>query len=246
MTTTPSPNNQNSTTPRDNADVWVVIAAFNEEPRLSATLRSVVDAGWKNIVVVDDGSTDLTDQIASQFPCWLLQHRVNCGKGAALRTGFEFALSRGAQCIATLDADGQHQAYDIPAIVEPVLSGRADITIGSRFLGRVEDIPFHRLAVLKLATVFTRMISGVSTTDPHNGFRAFSAAALRDMRITQPRFAYASEIINEIARLKLRLEEVPVTVVYTDDTLQKGQRSIGAIKISTDLLASRVARGSVV
>jgi len=219
--------------------VWVVIAAYNEESRLQETLSGVCNENW-NIVVVDDGSTDATYQNAQQFPIWVLQHPVNCGQGAALKTGIDFALQQDADVIVTFDADGQHSACEIPDLVEPVLRGDVDVALGSRFLGVAKDIPWIRQLTLKLAILFTQLTSGLKLTDVHNGFRAFSRKAAETIQIRQPRMAHASEILEEIARLRMKYVEIPVTITYRRETLDKGQTSLGALKITGHLLAGRI------
>ena len=152
-------------------NIWIVVAAYNEGSRLASTLKSVVDRA--SIVVVDDGSRDNTFEVACGFPVWVLQHPINCGQGAALQTGIDFALSRGAEAIVTFDADGQHDPADLPKMLEPVLSGQADVALGSRFLGGTQNMPWSRLVLLKQAILFTRLTNGLILTDTHNGFRVF-------------------------------------------------------------------------
>jgi glycosyltransferase involved in cell wall biosynthesis len=221
--------------------VWVVIAAFNEAERLGPTLDGLASSG-ADIIVVDDGSTDHTSAVAAVRPVWIARHPINCGAGAALRTGIAFALGRGADIIVSFDADGQHDPADLPAMVAPIAEGRADVVIGSRFLGRTIDMPWSRGLVLAGARWFTRMSSGIAIGDPHNGLRAFSRAAAERIRITQDRMAHASEIVEQLRTLRLRWLEAPVTVRYTDATLAKGQSSWNAFRIVGQLLAGRVIK----
>jgi glycosyltransferase involved in cell wall biosynthesis len=221
--------------------VWLVIAAYNEGERLARTLQTVCGGDWQ-IVVVDDGSRDQTTEIASRFPVWTLRHPINCGQGAALRTGIDFALLRGAEVIVTFDADGQHYAREIPALVAPVVRGEVDVTLGSRFTGRAVNMPWTRWLTLKLGILFTRIVSGIRVSDVHNGFRAFSRMAAERIEIRQPRMAHASEILDEIHRLQLRYTEVPVTITYSQDSLAKGQSSLAALRITGHLLLGRFSR----
>jgi glycosyltransferase involved in cell wall biosynthesis len=192
--------------------------------------------------VVDDGSTDETAAVALAHDVWVLRHLINRGQGAAIQTGIDFALGRGAAILVTFDADGQHAAGDVELLLEPIRQGAADIALGSRFLGRAEGMPQGRWLILKLGVVFTRVVSRVRVTDTHNGLRALSAAAARRLRITQDRMAHASEILDEIHRLGLRYREVPVTVRYTAGTLAKGQPSGNALAIAGQILFSRFLR----
>jgi glycosyltransferase involved in cell wall biosynthesis len=218
--------------------VWIVIAAYNEGSRLANTLGSI--AAQASIIVVDDGSSDDTFEVARSFPVWVLRHSINCGQGAALQTGIDFALAHGAEAIVTFDGDGQHDVADLPNMLRPVLSGQADVTLGSRFLGSTQNMPWSRRLLLKLAILFTRVTNGLTLTDTHNGFRVFSRKAAQKIRIRQPRMAHASEILDQIAKHKLRYVEVPVTVRYHASTLAKGQSSWDAFRITGHLLAGRM------
>ncbi len=222
-------------------NVWVVVAAYNEGERLAVTLRGLLPF-CGNVVVVDDGSRDDTAAVAATFPVWVLRHPINRGQGAALQTGLDFALGRGAEVLVTFDADNQHDAADLAAVIAPVLAGTADVALGSRFLGRTENLPASRRLVLKAGVLFTRIVSRIAVTDTHNGFRAFSAAAARRVRITQDRMAHASEILDEIRVQGLRFVEVPVTVRYSAATLAKGQSSWNAVRVVWQFLIGKVVR----
>ena len=230
-----------STVPKSANAVWVVIAAYNEGTRLGITLRSIFPY-YPNIIVVDDGSTDDTAAVAQAHGVWVLRHVFNCGQGAALQTGIDFAVGRGAGIVVTFDADGQHDPEDVGALVRPIREGRCDIALGSRFLGQAVGMPWSRRAVLKLGVLFTRLFSGLRVTDTHNGFRALSRRAAQTLRITQDRMAHASEILDQIRQHRLRYEEVPVTIHYTAATLAKGQSSWNALKIVGKLLLGRIVR----
>ncbi|WP_404310029.1 glycosyltransferase family 2 protein [Neorhodopirellula lusitana] len=227
---------------------WIVIAAYNEGERLGLTLTKLFHSlrkcseGTFQVVVVDDGSRDNTHSVAQQHPVWVLQHPLNCGQGAALRTGIEFALGHGADFIVTFDGDGQHEANEIECLLEPVRSGRADLALGSRFQGQVENMPLQRRCLLKAAVVFTRLTTGLQLTDAHNGFRAMNRHAAESIEIKQPRMAHASEILDQISRKRLRYEEVPVTIRYTEATLGKGQSTFDAARIGGDLMLGRFVK----
>jgi glycosyltransferase involved in cell wall biosynthesis len=222
-------------------DVWVVIAAYNEEAHLSETLRAVC-ASWPCVVLVDDGSTDATSAVAVRYPVWVLRHVINCGQGAALQTGIDFALSRGAAIVVTFDADGQHQADEMERLVAPVRAGQVEVALGSRFLGKVEGMPWGRWLVLKLGVLYTRIFSRIRVTDTHNGFRALSRRAAQVIRITHNGMAHASEILDQVRRHGLGYCEVPVTVRYTASTMAKGQNSWNGLWIIGQLLLGKMIR----
>jgi glycosyltransferase involved in cell wall biosynthesis len=223
-------------------DVWVVVPAYNEAERLPATL-SRLQPRFPRVVVVDDGSADATAQSAMNCPgIWVLRHAINLGQGAALQTGIDFALARGARFIATFDADGQHDVEDIPSLLEPLRQGRADVALGSRFLGSTIGMPWSRRLLLKAAVLFTRLFSRVRVTDAHNGLRAFSRRGAEQIRISLNGMAHASEIIDQIRRRRLRYCEVPVTIRYSEAVLNKGQSGWNSFRIVANLTLARIFR----
>jgi glycosyltransferase involved in cell wall biosynthesis len=221
--------------------VWVLVAAYNEAPRIANTL-ALLCRYYAHVVVVDDGSTDNTSLVALQYPVWVLRHIVNCGQGAALQTALTFALGQGAEILVTFDADGQHCVEDIEAVVKPLREGSVDVALGSRFLGRAVGIPWNRWLVLKLGVLFTRVFSQVRVSDAHNGLRAFSRLAAEKVRISQNQMAHASEILDQIRQHRLRFCEVPVTIHYFRGTLAKGQSSWNALRSAGQLLLGRLIR----
>lgn len=221
------------------ARTWVVVPAFRECAAIGAVVQPLCDAGWR-VVVVDDGSNDGTGEAARAAGAWVLTHPVNIGQGAALRTGFQFALeSPETKYVITFDADGQHDHGALMRLIAPVASDTVDIALGSRFLasdGPPPGIPPLRRALLRAATRVGRWTTGLALTDTHNGMRAFRRGALQRMILEQDRMAHASEILTQVAQLRLRYCEVPVRVTYTAYSLAKGQRMIDAVSVLWDLL----------
>jgi len=217
------------------------VPAYNEAHVLAEPLAALCGQ-YQNVVVVDDGSTDQTTAVASEFPVYLLSHLFNLGQGAALRTGLDFALGHDAQVIVTFDADGQHAVDDVQAVVRPVLQGTTDVALGSRFLGSAEGMPMGRRLILKVGVLFTRLFSRLRVTDTHNGLRAFSRQAAAAIPIREDGMAHASEILDEIKRQKLRYCEVPVSVRYSRETLDKGQSNWQALKVASQFLVGRILR----
>lgn len=215
----------------ERSDTWVVIAAFNEGKVIRDVVAEVAREGWP-VVVVDDGSRDDTAAAAKMPGAVVVRHRVNLGQGAALQTGIDYALRRGARAIVTFDADGQHRWEDIPVLVAAL--DDADIALGSRFLGGVEGASQRRVALLRTATAVSNSLSGMKLTDAHCGLRAFRASAAPALRITQDRMAHASELLRKIKTSGLSVVEVPVTVRYTEHSMSKGQSGIQAVRILFD------------
>jgi glycosyltransferase involved in cell wall biosynthesis len=220
---------------------YIVIPAYNEATAIGPVIAGLKTV-WPNLVVVDDGSRDATGATARAAGATVLTHIVNRGQGAALQTGIAFALQRGAQIIVTFDSDGQHRPEDVDTLIQPILEGRADAVLGSRFLGTTERMPWRRRMLLRGAIVFTRISSGAKVTDAHNGLRAFSRDAASRIRIELDRMAHASEIIDQIAAKGIRFVEVPVHVRYSDYSKQKGQSSLGAFRVLFDYLWGRWIR----
>jgi polyprenyl-phospho-N-acetylgalactosaminyl synthase len=225
-------------TPLSDRNIFIVMAAYNEAEAIRPVVESLLSS-YRHVVVVDDASTDGTAEVLKDLPLCLLRHCVNRGQGAALQTGIEFALSRGAEIVVTFDADGQHDMQDIPRMVAPILAGECEVTLGSRFLGRTEGMPAIRRLILKAGVLFTRVFSRIRVTDIHNGFRAFSAHAATHIHLQMDRMAHASEILDQIRQSGLRYREVPVTIRYTSYSIGKGQSSWNAIKIAFELLLKR-------
>ncbi len=221
--------------------VFVVIPAYNEAECLGRVLHEVRSC-CPNVVVVDDGSADRTFDIARDGGAYALRHLLNRGQGAAIQTGIEFAVCRGAEYIVTFDADGQHGVEDIAALVGPIHRGECDITLGSRFLGEAVNMPASRRLTLRLAVCFTRWVHRVQVTDAHNGLRAFSRRAAKRIDLKLDRMAHASELIDQIKRSGLAFREVPVRIRYTDYSLAKGQSSRSAMRIVFHYLLGRMAR----
>jgi glycosyltransferase involved in cell wall biosynthesis len=217
---------------------FAVVPAYNEAQVLGESVRALTAAALR-VVVVDDGSTDETAAVARAAGATVLRHAINRGQGAALQTGIAYALRRGAEQIVTFDADGQHGAEAVPELLRPLLEGRADVVLGSRFLDGQTRVPMFRRLTLKAAIVFTRAMTGMRITDTHNGLRALSRRAAQCIALRQDRMAHASEILDQIAAARLRYLEVPVHIRYSDYSRRKGQGSLGAFRVALDYLLGR-------
>lgn len=218
-----------------------MIAAYNEGTAIGPVVASArPHARW--VVVVDDGSADDTRQVAAQAGAHTVRHPLNLGQGAALQTGVDYALKLGAQYIVTFDADGQHAADEIQPMVRHLVDTDVDVVLGSRFLGKTVNMRRSKAITLWLAVRFTRWTTGLRLTDTHNGFRVLSRSAAQRLRIRQNRMAHASELLDQIASLKLRYAEFPVTITYTEYSLAKGQRVLNSVSIVKDQIVGRLAK----
>lgn len=221
--------------------IAVVIPAYNESKVIAPVISDVrhhADA----VVVVDDGSGDETARTATIAGAIVVSHEVNRGQGAALQTGITYATEQGYDVIVTFDADGQHRASEIPDMIAPIINDGMDVALGSRFLNKKTNLPFSRKIVLKIAAFLTRLYTGLAVTDAHNGFRAFSRQAASLISLRHEGMAHASEILEQIRQHNLRYREVPVTIVYTDYSLAKGQRLSNAFSIVWELFIGKLTK----
>lgn len=205
----------------------IVIAAYNEENAIEKVLDELLKRKYKNLVVVDDASQDGTVKRVEQYlkkGVMLIHHKENKGQGASLRDGINYSVKQGYSYIVTFDGDGQHRVQDLDAMIRPVVQGKADITLGSRFKGKTK-MPLGRVITLKIAVLVQWVFYGILLTDAHNGFRCMSHKAASQIRITSDRMEHASEIISEIRKNRLRYTEVPIVVNYSEETLAKGHGS---------------------
>jgi polyprenyl-phospho-N-acetylgalactosaminyl synthase len=221
--------------------VFIVIPAYNEGHVLRSTLEGLLGSGY-SIVVLDDGSTDDTQHLLRDYPVHRLRHPVNLGQGAALQTGADYALSRGAEYIVHFDADGQHPPHRIPAMLEPLASGQCDVSIGSRFLDPRDTrlVPEGRRLLLRSAALVSALLTGVWLSDAHNGFRALTRRAAQQIRLRENGSAHATEFLDQARRARLRIREVPVGIRYTEYSLAKGQRNSDSVNILIDVLLRKV------
>lgn len=223
------------------AQAYVVIPAYNEGLVISRVVGEVKRAGYVT-VVVDDGSSDATAEAARAAGAVVIGHPFNLGQGAALQTGIDYALAQAAEVIVTFDADGQHRVGDISRLIEALAHERVDFVLGSRFLGQAPNLPPLRRLLLRAATAFTRLTTGLQVTDTHNGLRAMTRRGAAAIKLRQNRMAHASEWLSQIAASGLRYVELPVTIEYTAYSLAKGQTLGDAVLILLDLFARRLYR----
>lgn len=221
--------------------VWVVIAAFNEGAVISNTV-SGVRAHFSNVVVCDDSSNDSTAEAAYAAGAHVISHPINLGQGAALQTAITYALRQGAEYIVTFDADGQHDVTEITPMLAALQQSGVDVVLGSRFLNHESNVPRLRRFVLGAALLFTRITLRIHLTDIHNGFRALSRQFCQEFEFKQNRMAHASEILEYIAAKKVKYIEHPVTISYTEYSIQKGQKSSNSIRILLELLMHRISK----
>ncbi len=218
--------------------IYFVIPAYNEEKVISEVLDILLKNNFNKIIVVNDGSKDNTSKIVKKFEdkgVVLLEHLINRGQGAALKTGIDYAVKqKDCKYIVTFDSDGQHRISDLPKFIEILEKNKGiDIVLGSRFLKKETErlVPFKKRIILKGALLVTFFLSGIKLTDTHNGYRVFRKESAEKINITLDGFEHASEILDEIAKKKLKFKEVPVCIDYTEYSKRKGQKISNSIRI---------------
>ncbi len=199
--------------------IIVCIPAFNEEKNISDILNKAKNYA-KEIIVYDDGSTDKTAEIATNMGAVVIRNPKNKGYGKALSELFKYALTCNADVMITLDSDGQHDANQIPLLVDPLLHNEADIVIGSRFLKRedLKNVPSYRSIGIRAITKMTKVACYENITDSQSGFRSYSRNALSKLRLYEDGMAISTEILLKANEQNLRIVEVPITVRYFGDS----------------------------
>lgn len=214
--------------------VWIVVPAYNEERSLGGVLDFLKREGWRDMIVVDDGSHDRTADVAREKGAIVISHPRNMGLGAALRTGLKAALERGADCAITFDADGQH---DPKAVLEMARSlDGADFVIGVRHF---KDIPLNKRVGNSILNYITRLLGGV-LTDSQSGMRALNRRALEALRIRSNRYEVSSELVIRAKRLGLRIKEVPVRCFFTPYSKARGTTIASGVRIFLNMLKLRL------
>mgnify|MGYP001582864507 CR=1 FL=1 len=215
------------------------IPAYNEETTLDRVIKGIPkhlkSIDQIDVLVVDDGSTDGTKEIVQKNKVLLLRHLVNRGLGGALKTILAFASQKEYNFLVTLDADGQHDTSDISKILQPVISGKFDVVIGTRWKS-TSRVPISRYIVNKVANLVTLLLFGISTSDSQSGFRALNKKAICKIILISDGMEVSSEFFKEIFRNKLKFGEISVKNIYTEYSTAKGQKISNSANVFFQLL----------
>ena len=192
--------------------VLVIVPAHDEEESLPATLEELRrEAPAVDVLVVDDGSHDATAQVARERGVAVVSHAVNLGVDGTLQTGFRWALRHGYDVGVQLDADGQHDPAHLPALLEPILKGACDVSIGSRYVARTGyRAPVARRLGMMLFSAVVRLSVGQRITDTTSGYRAYGRAVMEICQHDFPKDFPDAPLLIDLARRGFRLAEVPV------------------------------------
>jgi O-antigen/teichoic acid export membrane protein len=170
------------------------------------------------VVVVDDGSTDETVEVAQAAGAQVIQHPANLGPGIAARNCLQGGLDRQADVLVTLDGDGQHNPDEISDVIAPILAGEADLVIGSRFLGRYNNVAGYRRFGIDVITFLYNLGARTKITDGQSCFRAYNRRALETLRITEPGFGFSVETLVQARNAGLRIREASISCVYHEES----------------------------
>lgn len=226
-------------------NLLIILPAYNEGRVIGSVLEQLPKTlpGLTHIetLVIDDGSTDETRRISRRAGALVLRHHVNRGVGLATITGLAAARTLGADCVVTMDSDGQHDAADLAKVLRPIIDGNADIVIGSRLLTREPGMPWIRQLGNRLMNGLVKLFWGIKTTDSQSGFRAYSRYALNRLHLTTSGYEVCTEILAAAKIANLRLTEVPIKIIYTDYSKRKGQRITNAVNIVVRLVVRAIS-----
>ena len=193
------------------------IPAYNEEKNIASIimkLKKITD----HVIVCNDGSTDMTEEISKELNVIVINHSKNMGYGSAIRSIFLKAKELQADILVTFDADGQHRVVDVQNVTKPIIDDKADIVIGSRFLENKSDMPEYRKFGIKIITKITNSSLKEKLTDSQSGFRAYSKNVLKNIIPSESGMGVSTEILIKASSAGHKITEVPITIMYGSDT----------------------------
>jgi len=196
----------------------VGIPAFNEEKNIAAIITKLADI-TDTIIVCNDGSSDLTSDIAEKMGAFVINHEKNLGYGAAIRSIFLKAKELDGDILVTFDADGQHRIEDVEKVTKPIIDQESDLVIGSRFLDENEkEVPKYRKVGINVLTKITNATIKKQLTDSQSGFRAYSKKVLNELNPAELGMGISTEILIKASTKNFRISEVPIKIIYDGDT----------------------------
>lgn len=200
--------------PNDRPKIIVAIPAYNEEQFIGDIVTRAKKYADK-LIVVDDGSTDATSEVAKAAGAEAIKHQTNQGAGAATKTAFEAAKRSHADILVTLDGDGQHNPDEIPQLLAPILNREADLAIGSRFLHpNLRQMPKYRKFGIDVITFLYNLGSKVRVSDSQCCFRAQNRRLIEAVSITEAGFGFSVQVLIQARRKGFTIKEVPVSCIY--------------------------------
>jgi glycosyltransferase involved in cell wall biosynthesis len=169
------------------------------------------------VIIIDDGSSDMTAEIARAEGATVVSHDTNKGYGAAIKSCFVAARKTGADVLVTIDGDGQHNPDEIPRLLDPIIKEGADLVIGSRFIGKEGKIPIYRIFGIWLITFLWNFGNKVKVSDTQSGFRAYGKKAIQGLEFSDQGMSVSIEILENIRKMKSNIKDVPITCSYENN-----------------------------
>jgi glycosyltransferase involved in cell wall biosynthesis len=197
--------------------IAIGIPAFNEEKSIASIILQLKKK-YETIIICDDGSSDLTGSIAKELGVTVIIHQKNLGYGAAIRSIFLKARELGIDALVTFDADGQHRIEDIESMLKPIKENKADIVIGSRFMQNNSKVPKYRKIGIKTITGLTNVATGLNVSDAQSGFRSYNKKSLENINPSDFGMGISTEILIKAKKMKLKILEIPIVILYEGDT----------------------------
>ncbi len=200
--------------------VCVVVPVYNEVSVIPDVVGELRQSGNFTVIIVDDGSFDNSYRVAKELGVVVIRHKINRGKGAAVKTGIEVAKRLNADIVVTMDGDGQHDPLDLAVLIKPIIEEGYDVVLGSRLMDH-NGMPAIKIIANKVGNLFTWLFYGIFVSDSQSGFRAFSKYAIQVIDTKADKYEYDSKVIREIKNNRLKFVEVPVKVRYTEYSMGK-------------------------
>ncbi|HKC04969.1 MAG TPA: glycosyltransferase family 2 protein [Patescibacteria group bacterium] len=220
--------------------IFVVIPLFNEEKHIVKVLKDIFKYKLP-VIIVDDGSRDSSKSKIRNLKLKnvvFLEHKVNLGKGAAMKTGADYAFDRGANAVIFMDSDGQHEATDLPKFVKELKSGNCDVVFGSRNLNF--GVPLIRYLGNKMASVFVHFLFKIYVSDLVSGFRALTHRGYKKIKWDSTGYGVETEMVIRTAKAGIKYCEIPVETIYYDKV--KGVTILDAFGIFADVLKWKLTK----
>ena len=212
-------------------NIFIVIPAYNEEDRIGLVISELKQLGFNNIVVINDSSTDNTSEVSQSYANTIvINHLINLGPGGATQTGIEYSLNNGAEYIATIDADYQHDPKDILKLFYKIQHEELDIVVGSRFMKK-NAIPKTRIFYNKVGNVINFMLTGKMMSDSQSGLKIFRSSLAKQLSLKTNGFEFCIELIRNANSVKAKIKEVPISVRYSEETMSKGQSLVSGFSM---------------
>lgn len=219
----------------DQQSIWVIMPAYNEEKYIEVVLKKALNY-TDNLIFVDDGSTDKTFELAKKTAPHSLHHRVNLGKGAALKTGCDYAFGHlNAQAVIFMDSDDQHDPKELKLFIDALKDGH-QLVFGVRPFAK--NMPWYKVMANKFASYAVKALFGAWIPDIPSGYKAVTKEAYRKLDLKNPHYGVELEIAVKTAKYKLDFAEVPISTIYHD--YDRGMTVIDALRILKDLIAWRI------